>query len=368
MSGGAPPATVYRLTHPFRIEAFEAPVGAPDAGWLGLRPLRLGICGSDLKLYSGTRERSALLSKLPIALLHEGVAEVVAVGEGAPFSVGQHVVPSPNIPCTVAHPDRYPSLDEACYACRPGGAGANYCMDAVFLSSNADGMARTAFAHPASCTVAIPADVTDALAVLAEPLATILAGLDLAAASPDATFLVIGNGAIGILTVIALRATLGVEPHQVIITGRRWEARAQAVDGLATPVDEDGGPLVRELAGRIDVAFECVGGESNGQTLGLAVDSLRPGGKVLMFGPSEQPVLLDSRKVIAKGLNFVGSNRELIRHFDRALDLAGEPQTSPLLERALGPKEFAVHSERDLTDAFQYAWSKEEPGRTVTVW
>lgn len=365
---GGDPATVYRLTHPFRIEPFEAPVAAPEPGWLLLRPLRLGICGSDLKLYSGTRERSALLSKLPIALLHEGVAEVVAVGEGAPFSVGRHVVPSPNIPCTVAHPDLYPSLDEACFACRPGGAGANYCMDARFLSSNADGMARSSFAHPASCTVAVPEGVGDAVAVLTEPLATILAGLDLAAIRPDSVFLVLGNGAIGILTAIALRATIGAEPHRVIITGRHWDARAAAVDGLATPVDEDGGEPVRELAGRIDVAFECVGGESNGQTLGLAVDVLRPGGRVVMFGPSEQPLLLDARKVIAKGLNFVGSNRALIDHFERALDLAGDPETSALLERALGPKEFPVHDEHDLTDAFQHAWSKEEPGRTVTIW
>ena len=368
MTSNPPEATVYRLTRPFRIEAFDEPTAAPGPGRLLLRPVRSGICGSDLKLYTGNRERSAIMMQLPIALLHEGVAEVVAVGEGTAYSVGQHVVPSPNIPCTIAHPDRYPSQDEACYACRPGGAGANYCTDGDFLSSNIDGMARTAFVHPAACTVPLPAGTSDTLAVLAEPLATVLAGLEQASATGDALFLVLGNGAIGILTVIVLRATLDVKPHQIIMTGHHWDERAGVVDGLATPVEDDGGGLASELAGRIDVAFECVGGESNDQTLALAVDMLRPGGRGVMFGPSESPLLFDTRKVIAKGLSLVGCNRALLRHFSEALALAAETRVVGLLERALAPKEFTVRNSRDLDDALYHAWTKTDAGRTVTLW
>jgi ribitol-5-phosphate 2-dehydrogenase len=361
-------ATVYRLTRPFRIEAFVEPTFEPGPGELLLRPVRSGICGSDLKLYTGNRERSAIMKKLPIALLHEGVAEVVAVGEGTPYRVGQHVVPSPNIPCTVAHPDRYPILDEACYACRPGGAGANYCTDGDFLSSNVDGMTRTAFTHPAACTVPLPTETSDALAVLAEPLATVLAGLEQSSASDNDQFLVLGNGAIGLLTVIALRATLDVKPHRVIVTGHHWDERAGSVEGLATPVEDDGGRLATGFAGRVDVAFECVGGESNDQTLSLAIDMLRPGGKGVMFGPSEGPLLFDTRKVIAKGLNLVGCNRALLRHFSEALRLIGDTRLAGLLERVLAPKEFAVRSSQDLDDALYHAWTKTDGGRTVTVW
>lgn len=368
MTSSSSEATVYRLTRPFRIEAFDEPTAEPGPGGLLLRPIRSGICGSDLKLYTGNRERSAIMKKLPIALLHEGVAEVVAVGEGTGYRVGQHVVPSPNIPCTIAHPDRYPSPDEACYACRPGGAGANYCTDGDFLSSNVDGMTRTAFTHPAACTVPLPPETSDALAVLAEPLATVLAGLEQSSASNNDLFLVLGNGAIGILTVIALRATLDLEPHQVIVTGHHWDERTGSVEGLATPVEDDGGRLATEFAGRVDVAFECVGGESNDRTLALAVDMLRPGGKGVMFGPSEGPLLFDTRKVIAKGLSLVGCNRALLRHFSEALRLAAETRVAGLLERVLAPKEFTVHSSQDLDDALYHAWTKTDGGRTVTVW
>jgi ribitol-5-phosphate 2-dehydrogenase (NADP+) len=360
-------ATVYRLTHPFRIEAFDEPAGPPDPGWLLLRPLRLGICGSDLKLYTGTRERTSLMQKLPIALLHEGVAEVVEVGDALPFSVGQRVVPSPNVPCTIAHPDRFPSQEEACYACRPGGAGVNYCTDGEFLSSNADGLARSVLAHPGACTVPIQAGVPDSLAVLAEPLATVLAGLDHTAARPDASFLVLGNGTIGILTAIALRATLGVGPEQVLITGRHWDTRNGVVAGLATPV-EDGEALASGARGRIDVAFECVGGESNSDTLALAVEMLRPGGTGVLFGPSEGPLLFDTRKIIAKGLGLVGCNRALVRHFSEALGLMADPDVATMLERALAPKEFMISDARDLDDALYHAWTKSDAGRTTTVW
>jgi ribitol-5-phosphate 2-dehydrogenase len=363
-----PEATVYRLTRPFRIEGFEEPIRDPGPGLLLARPIRSGICGSDLKLYTGNRERSAIMKKLPLALLHEGVAEVLAVGEGVAFAVGQHIVPSPNIPCTVAHPDRYPSLDAACYACRPGGAGANYCTDGAFLSSNVDGMARTAFVHPSRCTVAVPAETSDTLAVLTEPLATVLAGLEQVSPQADDSFLILGNGAIGILTAIALHVTLGVKAPQIIMTGHHWDTRSIIVEGLATPVEDDGGELSAGFMGRIDVAFECVGGESNGQTLALAVDMLRPGGKGVMFGPSEGPLLFDTRKVIAKGLSLIGCNRALLRHFSQALRLATEPRTADLLQRALAPKEFTVGSARDLDDAMYHAWTTTDGGRTVTLW
>jgi ribitol-5-phosphate 2-dehydrogenase (NADP+) len=361
------PSTVYRLVRPFLVEPFDERTAPLGANQVLLRPLRTGICGSDLKLYSGTRERSALLSKLPIALLHEGVAEVVAAGEGTLLRAGQRVVPSPNIPCTIAHPDRYSSPERACYACRPGGAGANYCLAGTFLSSNADGLARTALVHPAACTVPVPVEVPDRLAVLAEPLATILAALDQVHPPVGGRFLVLGNGAIGTLVAVALRLLVKAEPGDVLMTGHRWDARAAAVEGLATPLAEEAAAALTR-ADEIDVAFECVGGDAASETLALAIDALRPGGRGVLFGPSEGPVLFDARKLIAKGLTFVGCNRARVEHFSRALELQREPSLWPWLERALGAKEFLIRGARDVDEALYYAWTKTEPGRTVMRW
>jgi ribitol-5-phosphate 2-dehydrogenase (NADP+) len=364
-------ATVYRLTGPFRIEPVVEPLPRLGPGMVLLGLLRAGICGSDLKLYSGTRERSALARKLPIALLHEAVAAVLAVGPGTPFTVGDHVVPSPNIPCSIANPAAHPVPEAACYACRPGGPGPNYCLDGHFLSSDVDGMARTAFAHPAACTVPIRDRVPDELAVLTEPMATILAGLDRAltgaATPPDGRFLVLGNGAIGILTAITLRVALGVPPERILVTGHHWDVRAGAVERIATPVADEAA-LLAAHGGRIDVAFECVGGEATPDTLALAVEALRPGATGVLFGPSEGAALFDTRSMIAKGLSFMGCNRATPDHFERALDLCADPGRWPVLEHALCPKEFAVHDARELEAALYYAWTKTDPGRAVTIW
>jgi ribitol-5-phosphate 2-dehydrogenase len=360
-------ASVYRLTHPFRIERVEESIPAPDRGWVLLRPLRLGICGSDLKLYTGARERSALLRKLPMALLHEGVAEVVAAGEGTPFRPGEHVVPAPNLPCTVAHPDRYPSIEQACYACRPGGAGANYCTDGQFLSSNVDGMARTVFLHPAACTIGMPEGASDTLAVLVEPLATVLAGLEHVPPGDGRRFLVLGNGTMGLLTLIALRMRFEVDASNITITGHHWESRTEVVEGLGRAVEADGS-WADEKPDTVDVAFECVGGDASAPTLGLAIQKLRPGGTGVIFGPSEGPMLVDTRMMIAKGLSIVGCNRALPRHFADALALVLDPVAAPLLERALAPKEFMIGGAHDLDDAMYHAWTKTDAGRVVTLW
>jgi threonine dehydrogenase-like Zn-dependent dehydrogenase len=288
-----------------------------------------------------------------------------AVGPGG-LQVGQRVVPSPNIPCTVADPARFPSPERACYACRRGGAGENYCLAGRFLSSNTDGMARTAFVHPAACAVPVPPEVPERLAVLTEPMATVLAGLEQAGPAAGGRFLVLGNGAMGILTVIALRAVLGAAPEDVLMTGHHWEARAGTIQGLATPIEE--GHAAALLKGGVDVAFECVGGDAAPETMAVATEALRPGGRGVLFGPSERPFLLDARKMIAKGLTFLGCNRARIEHFARALELCGEPAMRPLLERALGSKEFVIKSADDLDDAFYHAWTTSEGGRTVTIW
>jgi ribitol-5-phosphate 2-dehydrogenase len=358
-------ATVYRLTRPFRIEPFQETTEPLRPGFLRLRPLRTGICGSDLKLYAGTRARGALTAKLPMALLHEGVAEVTAAGDGVALRAGQRVVPLPNIPCTIAYRDRDPSPAEACHACRPGGVGANYCQAGSFLSSNVDGLARTALVHPAACAVPLPADVSGTLAVLTEPAATVLAGLEQVPLPAGGRYLVLGNGAMGILVAIALRAVAGVGPRDILMTGHAWETRAAAVEGLATPVGEGGGSPLR---GGVDVALECVGGDAVPETLALAVEALRPGGRGVLFGPSERPLLLDVRTMIAKGLTFVGCNRARVEHAVRVLELCRRPGLWPLLERALGAKEFAVRDARDLEEAFYHAWTKADAGRTVVNW
>jgi Zn-dependent alcohol dehydrogenase len=76
----------YSQSQPLKIESLE--LDQPKRGELLVKVLAAGLCHSDLSVINGSRPRP-----LPMALGHEGVGEVVALGpdtEG--FSIGDRVV------------------------------------------------------------------------------------------------------------------------------------------------------------------------------------------------------------------------------------------------------------------------------------
>jgi ribitol-5-phosphate 2-dehydrogenase len=359
----------YRLTQPFRIEAIEQEVRRQRPDEILVRPRMTSVCSSDLKLYTGSRDRRALSKKLPLALLHEGVAEVVEAGPACNgVRPGSRVVVVPNIPCYYAYPDLYPSKDEACLACRPGGAGENYCLHNLYLSSNTDGLAQSVFRHPASLALLVDREIPDHVASLAEPLTTILAGCEKAPIDKEKRYLILGNGPIGQLVAVALIAFYGVPREAIWMSGRGWEDRRQVLNLVGTALDATDPRSFAPLRSTIGIAFECVGGAANTETLGQAVDCLRPGGTAVLFGPSEKAVALDTREVIGKGLSFIGSNRSFVRHFQWVLERFKDPEVRRLIEVVMSPTPLTVRSADDLNHALYHAWTKREANKTLISW
>ncbi len=359
----------YRLTQPFHIEAVEQELKRVRAGDALVRPRVTGVCASDLKLYAGTRDRAALSRKLPLALLHEGIGEVIEPGTGAgALRPGTRVAVVPNIPCYIAHPERFPTKDDACPACRPGGAGENYCLHHLFLSSNTDGMAQSGFSHPDSLIVPVPHEVPDRIAALAEPLTTILAGCEKAPIVPGRRYLILGNGPIGLLAAVCLTGFYGIPRDAICMTGHDWENRREFAGLVGQVLDSEDRAGFDALCGEIDVAFECVGGDGNAATLEQAVNCLKPGGTAVLFGPSEKSVLFNTREMIGKGLSFVGANRSFVRHFRTVLDRMRDPEVQRQLSVVLAPAEYAVRTADDLNRALYQAWTKRYSGKTVIAW
>jgi ribitol-5-phosphate 2-dehydrogenase len=359
----------YQLTQPFRIEAVEREIVRRGADDVVVRPRVTSVCGSDMKLYTGSRDRRALSRKLPMALLHEGVGEVVEVGPGTRnLRPGSRVIVVPNIPCYLAYPEQYPSKEEACLSCRPGGVGENYCLNNLYLSSNTDGLAQTAFAHPASLVLPVPASVPDNVAVLTEPLTTVIAGCQKAPIQRDRRYLILGNGPIGLLTAVALVEFYGVPRDAVWMTGREWSGRDYMLGLIGTAVDITVKGEIEKLRGGIDIAFECVGGDSNEMTLAQAVDCLRPGGTAILFGPSEKAIDFNTREVVGKGLAFLGANRSFVPHFQWVLERMADREVQRQLSVIAGPAGFTVRSADDLNNALYNVWTQKEPRKTLISW
>ena len=87
---------VYQLIAPRMIDVTYKEIDL-SVGQVILRPKKLSICKADQRYYQGARSQAALKEKLPMALIHECVAQVVFDPTGT-FSAGDLVVPIPNTP------------------------------------------------------------------------------------------------------------------------------------------------------------------------------------------------------------------------------------------------------------------------------
>jgi L-iditol 2-dehydrogenase len=164
------------------LTAEEWPRPDIGEGELLLRLRGCGLCGSDIA------KIAAPPTSRPTVVGHEVVGDVVAVGEGAPFAVGERVVAAHHVPCG------------DCHYCRRGSAS----MCRAFKASNLDPGGFAEFVRvPADnarhATFALPPHMSDEAASFVEPLACCLRAVKRARVEAGDTAVVVGLGSIGCL-------------------------------------------------------------------------------------------------------------------------------------------------------------------------
>ncbi len=171
-------AVVYSGPRAFEVAAVADP--APGFGDAVVRPTLTGVCGTDAHIHSG-----GFFTQFPLTPGHEIAGEVLAVGEGVDhLTVGQRVV-----------------VDNAaaCGHCPECGRNAPlFCRNFRSLGVNAPG----GFAEQVLTRADKVFDASDLpveLAVLAEPLACAIHGMDVLALQPGADVLMLGAGPTGLL-------------------------------------------------------------------------------------------------------------------------------------------------------------------------
>ena len=68
--------SIYRLVAPRRFELAFQDIDLQDDKVI-VRPTHLSICHADQRYYQGTRPAEVLAKQLPMALIHEGIGDVV---------------------------------------------------------------------------------------------------------------------------------------------------------------------------------------------------------------------------------------------------------------------------------------------------
>ena len=202
---------------------------------------------------------------------------------------------------------------DLCRACRDGYP--NLCYRIRFAGhGETDGMMREYMTWPTELLHPLPDGVCDADGALLEPLGVAIHSVDLGHLPFAGTASVVGCGPIGLLLIGVLKAAgassvLAIEP----LAHRRAAAARYGADVVAEPGAVD-------LTGPgVDVAFEAAG---NDEGVGLAVESVRPGGRVVLAGiPGDDAIRFQASVARRKGLT-IAMVRRMNHVYPRAISLA----------------------------------------------
>lgn len=277
-------AVVWHGTNDVTVDK-DFPEPVPAAGEVVLDVECAGICGSDLHAYRGQPG----LRKPPLVLGHEAIGSVT--GDSERFAV------YPLIAC--GH----------CDACKRGNE--NLCEDRKLLGLDRQGVFAERVSVPRSSLVPIPTDMDASLAVLTEPLATVMGAVKPFVHQPHfQRVLVIGCGAMGLLAVHSLS-----EHAQVTAVDPVPERRHAAKQLGAAEVSSDSSELPRRSA---DLVLDAVG---IAQTWNEAISITRSGGVVTVIGLGQREGPMAVGDIVRRGLSVTGQYAYTRADFVAALEL-----------------------------------------------
>ena len=294
-------ALVYTGSH--QVEMRDVARPQPLEGESEIAVMAAGICGSDISGFLGHSRRIP-----PLVLGHELVGR---------RRDGKRVVVNPLINCG------------RCTACLAGAQ--NLCSSWRLL-----GMDRTAGCYAEFVSVPdkqiyeIPDELSDARAVMAEPLANIVHLFRIAAPLPFFRMGIVGGGTMGSLALLVAKR-LGVRDVLVQdVSDVRLDISRRMGATLAINVStEEGRAEAGRFAGHgLDLVLDASG---TGPARQAAFDLCRPGGLVVLLGMSNERSEIDFVTSIRKEHRVVMSFAYSPVDFERSLALlrAGEIDITP---------------------------------------
>jgi threonine dehydrogenase-like Zn-dependent dehydrogenase len=262
----------------------EVPAPVPAAGEVVVEVERVGVCGTDVELFTG--EMSYLhtgVSRYPIRLGHEWAGTVRSIGTGVSDAwIGQRVIGDTMIG------------DGTCRRCRRGHHHVCESVSEVGMHGY-DGALAEQIAVPVVSLHQLPDTLDSGAGALVEPAGSALRAARAAATSAGDRVLVIGPGTIGLLTAMFLRAN-GAEVHLLGVTetslqfarSLRFEHAWKQSELPALPYD----------------AVVDASNDATSPVLALAV--VEPAGRLVYVGLAAAPSHIDTRQLALRDVTAVG--------------------------------------------------------------
>jgi threonine dehydrogenase-like Zn-dependent dehydrogenase len=273
------------LTGPGECSVQDVPAPMPAPGEVVVDVERVGLCGTDVELFTG---QMAYLHQghatYPMRLGHEWAGVVSAVGDGvSPDWIGRRVTGDVMLG------------DGSCRRCRRGRHHVCENRQEVGIRGGRPGALAEQVAIPVTSLHALPDMVDPALGALVEPGGNALRAARAADVGPGDRILVLGPGTIGMLVAMFSRAA-GAEVHLMGLTADSLKfARSLGFEHTWTD------------AGLPDLPFDAVVDASNAPHLpARAAELVEPAGRVVYIGLAGSPSMADTRNLVLKDVTVVG--------------------------------------------------------------
>ena len=337
-------SAVYQLTAPRMIEVTYNELDI-SAGDVLVRPIYLAICKADQRYYQGSRSQAALKRKLPMALIHECVAQVVYDPKGK-FKSGDRVIAIPNTPT---------QEDDV--------IAENYRCSSYFRSSGHNGFLQDYVLMTHDRLVKIDNDVDLCVAAFTELVSVsmhIITRFKSTSHKRRDKIGIWGDGNLGFITAVLLKYVLPESKLYIFGTN---------LDKLSYFTFAEGTYDIAEIPSdlSIDHAFECVGGTGAQSAINQIIDHINPEGTIALTGVSENFVAINTRMILEKGLHMYGSSRSGRTDFENTVKLYKEhPQAVEYLQNLVGDV-VKVRSITDIHRAFDLDVNR-RIGKTIMKW
>ncbi|MFX1516142.1 MAG: zinc-binding dehydrogenase [Promethearchaeota archaeon] len=332
----------------------EIPEPVVRKGWVKVKPIYAGICGSDVNTV--ILQESPLLEPLcsfPAVLGHENVGIIQEIGSDVTnINIGDRVVLDPILSCATR------GIEPVCHNCKHGDTvlcenfdrgDISPAFDIGWCRDTGGAFSQYYLAHESQIHK-IPENVNNENAVLVEPFTIgIHAVLRHFPNSDNETIIVIGTGVIGLMVIMALRA-LGSKAKIIAIDKNEYQGKLalekagadsfiQAQKGYYQKIAKQFNarlykPILEKkeliVGGGADIVFECVGVPS---TIEDALRFTKSGGRMILIG-NPHKINVDWSLIWSRELQVIGSfgstlekeGTELKHAFEIALELMSSGQ------------------------------------------
>jgi 2-desacetyl-2-hydroxyethyl bacteriochlorophyllide A dehydrogenase len=275
-----------------------------DAGDSVIRVTHSGVCGTDLKIFTG-----GIPARYPLIMGHEMIGEVVeAAGSDGP-PAGSRVIVDPVLFCG------------NCFHCEIGQT--QLCPNGGLIGRDSDGGFAEYVAVTPGNVYAMPDEIGDREAPLIQVLTTVMHAQQMASISPGDSVVILGLGVGGLLHVQLAKARgaksiIGIarsawkrEVADNIGADLTLAPDAQTKDWVLEATNGLGADVVIESAGKLSV-------------LAQAMDLVRLGGRVLGYGiHTDSEGALPFYDMYFKEIQFINARAATQKDFGACLEMVG---------------------------------------------